>query len=318
MKTYDEFKKFFSAELLPKLTELETTRKQVIIKLIIWETIGLAATAALFLAIKTLISSLSLIYLVCILPCVGLGVLRLITSRYKADFKLLVIKKIIHFIEPNLKYRPADLVPPHIFRQSGIFLMYPDYYRGEDRVFGHIGKTEFQFSEIVAKERKGDEDEENKEKTFFRGLFFAADFNKHFSGRTFVFPDYTERHSAIFAKWLQSRKKNHGDLVKLEDPEFENLFVVYSDDQIEARYILTTALMEKLTRFHRKTGHNFYLSFANSRMHIAIPQNRNMFEPRMNKSIIDFAMCLDYFLDLSLVIGIVENLNLNTRIWTKK
>ena len=92
MKTYDEFKKFFSAELLPKLTELETTRKQVIIKLIIWETIGLAATAALFLAIKALISSLSLIYLVCILPFVGLGLLKLITSQYKADFVLAVYR----------------------------------------------------------------------------------------------------------------------------------------------------------------------------------------------------------------------------------
>ena len=33
-------------------------------------------------------------------------------------------------------------------------------------------------------------------------------------------------------------------LIKLEDPEFEKLFAVYGDDQIEARYILTPALMQ--------------------------------------------------------------------------
>ena len=39
---------------------------------------------------------------------------------------------------------------------------------------------------------------------------------------------------------------SHGELVKLEDPEFEKSFVVYSGNQTEARYILSTSLMRRI------------------------------------------------------------------------
>ena len=41
-------------------------------------------------------------------------------------------------------------------------------------------------------------------------------------------------------------------LVKLEDPEFEKHFVVSGEDQVEARYILSTCLMQRLTDFRNK------------------------------------------------------------------
>ncbi|MFT5169968.1 MAG: hypothetical protein ACI8Q2_000583, partial [Candidatus Omnitrophota bacterium] len=44
----------------------------------------------------------------------------------------------------------------------------------------------------------------------------------------------------------------------------------------------------------------------------------NLFEPRIFKTLLDFKPIEEYFEDLSFAIGIVEDLNLNTRIWSKE
>jgi hypothetical protein len=43
-----------------------------------------------------------------------------------------------------------------------------------------------------------------------------------------------------------------------------------------------------------------------------------MFEPKYFSSVSDFSPILDYYNDLAFAAGIVDDLNLNTRIWTKE
>jgi hypothetical protein len=45
---------------------------------------------------------------------------------------------------------------------------------------------------------------------------------------------------------------------------------------------------------------------------------RNLFEPNIFKSLLDFKVIEEYFTDLKTALDIVEELNLNTRIWTKE
>jgi hypothetical protein len=45
---------------------------------------------------------------------------------------------------------------------------------------------------------------------------------------------------------------------------------------------------------------------------------KNMFEPKYFSSLSDFSPILDYYNDLAFAAGIVDDLNLNTRIWTKE
>ncbi|MEM7592810.1 MAG: DUF3137 domain-containing protein [Cyanobacteria bacterium P01_A01_bin.83] len=48
---------------------------------------------------------------------------------------------------------------------------------------------------------------------------------------------------------------------------------------------------------------------------MAIPYRHNLFEPKLFSSMMSFTPLKEYFLDLQLMIGIVEDLNLNCRIW---
>ena len=107
-------------------------------------------------------------------------------------------------------------------------------------------------------------------------------------------------------------------LVKLENPEFESEFAVYSGDQIESRYILSSSLMERILSFKKQTKKKIQLSFVDSRLYVTVPYSKNLFEPKLFGDIVNFDHIKEYHNDLSLVLDLIQTLNLNTRIWTKE
>ena len=93
---------------------------------------------------------------------------------------------------------------------------------------------------------------------------------------------------------------------------------MYSDDQVESRYILSPSLMERILSFKKQTKKSIQLSFIDSRLYVTVPYSKALFEPKLFGEMIDFSDVQEYHNDLGLVISIAETLNLNTRIWTKK
>jgi hypothetical protein len=135
----------------------------------------------------------------------------------------------------------------------------------------------------------------------FKGLFFYADFPKQFQATTFVVCNDLGR-----SRFLEKYEK-----VKLESSEFNQTFQVYSSNQIEARYLLSTSLMDRLLNFSQQTKKDFYLTFVDRKIYIAIPCNYNLLEPKLFTSMLSFAPLQEYFQDLQLTIGVIETLNLN-------
>ncbi|BAY16004.1 putative Galanin [Anabaenopsis circularis NIES-21] len=147
-------------------------------------------------------------------------------------------------------------------------------------------------------------------RTVFKGLFFQADFNKKISGKTIVLPNLLNTN-------IHALNQNKENLVKLEDPEFSQYFTVYGDDQIEARYVLSTNLMAKLVQFRKKARKNIYVSFVKNMIYIAVEYADDIFEPKLFKKMLSFAPMREYFENIHLMLDIVEDLNLNRHIWGK-
>ena len=179
------------------------------------------------------------------------------------------------------------------------------------------GATRIKFSEVHAEHESGS-GKNRRRYTIFKGLFFIGDFNKDFAGQTVVLPDTAEKLFGRIGQKLQSLNIFRGKLIKLEDPEFERAFAVYGDDQIEARYILSTSLMKRIVDFKKKTNRKIFLSFIGSMVFVAVSYTKNLFEPRIFRTLLDFEPIREYFEDLQLALGIVDDLNLNTRIWSKR
>lgn len=231
---------------------------------------------------------------------------------YKLRFKTQIICEIVRFVDENLNYEPTGCISEETYMFSELFKTKPSRYKGDDLVTGRIGQTNIQFSEIHAEYRSG-----KHQYTIFKGLFFIADFNKNFRGSTFVLPDVAENLLGRLGQKLQTLHIGRSDLIKLDDPEFEKYFVVYGDDQIEARYILSPSLMRQIVEFMQKRRTTVCLSFKKSRVYVAVSYQRDLFEPALFQTLLNFQALQQYFQDLQLAIGVVEDLNLNTRIWGK-
>lgn len=240
-------------------------------------------------------------------------------GEYAAEFDRTVMRGLIDFIQPGLAYTPGGMLPPQVYGNSGLFPgRSVDRYTGSDLIEGTIGITPIRFSQVKAEEKTHERSEHGtreKWRTIFKGLLFVCEFNKTFQGKTFVFPDTAERLFGWLGAAVQKLHGGHGQLVKLEDPEFEKRFVVYGDNQIEARYVLSPSLMSRLGEFKDKSRRWVAAAFVQSNLYVAIGYPETLFQPSLFRTMLNFEQVKKSFDALSLVLGIVEDLNLNVRIW---
>jgi hypothetical protein len=239
---------------------------------------------------------------------------------YRIAFKGHVVAQIVKAVNPSWTYNPERAISPEIYRYSDMFRTDVDRYRGDDLVAGVIDKTDFECSELHTEYKQVSTDSKGRRHerwvTVFKGLFFHADFNKAFKGRTYVSPDMAEN---IFGKFGQTLQRFSGPapLVKLENVEFEKAFVVHATDQIEARYILTPTIMEAMLRIKQLRNCDVHFSFVGSRVFCALSISGDLFEPKIFREVSNLGEVQDMYSLFKLNEVIVGELNLNTRIWTK-
>lgn len=321
MAASSDFGSFYSSSLLPQLESLELERKKVVAKF--WSGIayGVLAIPALIPFALTF-NPWMLLFLVApfVLVVYRLTFYEREKEKYVMHFKNTIIAAMVKRLNDQLVYEPQMFITTGEYRSSEIFNSRIDRFNGGDMVTGIFGKTTIKFSELHHEEKHVTTDSKGRRTeswvTIFRGIFFIADFNKYFQGKTFVLPESGDFLGIV--KLVDSMFGGRGEPVTLENPVFEKSFKCYSSDQVEARYILSTSMMERITKLKEKTGGKVYLSFISSKVFIALPLNRNLFEPKVFSSGINEEYLKNYFEALQLVTGIVADLDLNTRIWSKQ
>ena len=311
----------YHEKIEPGLAQLETQRKQLRNGYILI-IIGLAGAFAL---LATLLSTMMWPLAIPMAALVIFDILKIIKVNrqqrdYRIDFKGSVVAKIVEGINPSWTYEPDSRIDPMVYWQSDLFRTRYDRYKGDDLVKGVIDKTDFECSELHTEYKQVTHDSKGRRQerwvTIFRGLFFHADFNKKFSGRTYVTPDVAQK---IFGKFGQKLQSFTGPapLVKLENIEFEKEFVVHATNQIEARYILTPAIMEAMLRIKRQYNCEVHFSFVGSRVFCALSIHKNLFEPKIFARSVTLQEIETMHTLFKVNEVIVNELNLNTRIWTK-
>ena len=318
MKNLSELTDFYYKTLYPTLQELEKERKELKSRII---KIAIFFTIIVFVIAFSLFEYFSFdIFIFMGVGYIALGgfIYKFLIKDYTVEFKEKVIKPLIKEIDSNLNYAPLLHVPQAIFGSSRLFTQDIDRYSGNDLVKGKIDGINIQFSDIHAEKEHRDSKGNRHWSTIFQGLFIVSEFNKRFHGKTVILPDTAQSFFGdLIGNWLQSNNFSRNELVKMDNVEFEKKFVVYSTDQIEARYILTHTLMEKLLLFLKKSQHPLSISFAGTSIHMAIEYNKDLFEPSIFRSLLEYKIAMEYVKTLHLAIGIVEELKLNQKLWSK-
>ncbi|AWK06602.1 galanin [Flavobacterium crocinum] len=241
-------------------------------------------------------------------------------NAYKAAYKTNVVGSALKEINQTLTITPQSGLPHYEFVSSELFTIRPDRYKTQDLIEGKVDKTSFWFSEVHAEyktETRTKNGTRTEWHTIFEGIIFVADFNKNFNVSTVVRPKGI---GDAIGSWFSKNVFSFGnsELVTLENNVFDDIFVTYSKNQIEARYILTPAMMERILDLNKKSDDTISISFIHSKMYIAFPLSHNYFEPPIHSSLLDPDLLTS---DLSLVRfmqDIVQELDLNTRIWGKE
>lgn len=320
MKSTSELTDFYYKELYPSLSELEKTRTQILSQLKWYG--GMGAVAFVITALW-MGKNFGLLHPLMMAIVIAFAALASITYRfmirgYAKDFKARIITPLIGAIDPHLLYNPDFMVSQHLFSRSSLFQHDIDRYSGNDYVKGSMDGVALEFSDIHAEYQTRDSKGRTQWHTLFRGLFVVAEFNKHFKSRTIILPDLAEKtFGNLIGGWLQSKNSSRDSVIQLDDPEFEKKFVVYGNDPIEARYILTHSMMKRIVEFQKKISHPLFISFVHNHIHIAIATQKDLFEPSLFTSLLDYKQAMEYVNTLNNTIGLVEELKLNEKLWSK-
>ena len=241
---------------------------------------------------------------------------------FKEQFKGKVIPAVVKFVDERLSYNPT-LGLMDKYAESKIFTQRYDRYKAEDTISGKFDLTDFSFGEIHTEYKTVTTDKNGRRQehwhTIFKGMFFVSDFHKNFHGETMIDMDFMERYlGKLGRKFQQWNPSRDGFLVKLENPEFEKKFAVYCTDEQECRYILSHSMIERLLEMSRKLNFRISISFRNNLVYIAVFNNMDLFEPSVFGSLLkeeDYKIIITMLKSMT---DIIEDLNLNTRIWTKE
>lgn len=236
-------------------------------------------------------------------------------SRYKQD----VFARVTSALAPGMTYHPQHFIAENYYTGCGLQSSRIDRYSGQDYFEGHVGGTHLIFSEIHAEREESRKDSKGNRRTYwvtvFKGIFFMADFPKHFQGQVIIEPDVAE---ATFG-WLGRKLQGiSSDLVRLENPEFEKAFKVRATDQVEARYLLTPSFQDRLLELRKFWGGKIGMSLLRSNLYLAIPNREDWFECSSKVRAGDRAQIERFASQLIAVLNVVNQLDLNTRLWTKE
>lgn len=236
-------------------------------------------------------------------------------SRYKQD----VFARVTSALAPGMTYHPQHFIAENDYTGCGLQSSRIDRYSGQDYFEGHVGGTHLIFSEIHAEREESRKDSKGNRRTYwvtvFKGIFFMADFPKHFQGQVIIEPDVAEATFGWLGRKLQGMSS---DLVRLENPEFEKAFKVRATDQVEARYLLTPSFQDRLLELRKFWGGKIGMSLLRSNLYLAIPNREDWFECSSKVRAGDRAQIERFASQLIAVLNVVNQLDLNTRLWTKE
>ncbi|MBE9561602.1 MAG: DUF3137 domain-containing protein [Proteobacteria bacterium] len=306
----NDLKNFYEVFLKPNLTILEEQRKNLVNKLniilffygifmtiaglVLWklsDTFCLDKDFKIFIFIAMIIFSWE-----------TWSLYKKLQFDYGQNFKYIVIRPIVHFIDDNLNYDPKKEILPKKFYTSHFFkgeYAKIDVWQGEDYVNGTFDKISMEFNEINAEE-KIDYGDSVEYITIFRGLFFSFNINKDFKGTTLI-----SVHKSLFGKLSSWSLGKNIKKIQLKDPKLARNLIIYSNNFKIASQFLNNDFLHSLLIFQHWIKHPIYLSFIDSKLYLAIPIKKNLFEASIFKPV-NFELVKESFDYLQIGIKIMK------------
>ena len=141
----------------------------------------------------------------------------------------------------------------------------------------------------------------------FKGVVIELGMNKNFNGHTFF------HEKSKTAEKIPIDRSEY-EPVNLESVDFMGKYNVYSTDQVEARYLLTTSMIERLNNLKLAFNANFIRgSFKDNKLILAIDTGKDMFAMGSDFKESNTQTFIDFFNEITSVMKIVDQLKLDEK-----
>lgn len=356
-----EFPAFYHKEVLPILSSFEQERltKKAQVTAIGWSClVVIIVCVVLYFALKTSCPSI-LLYDV-IGGCAILFGLFIWMSRIGKGFqrkvKAAALEKLLSFFGDfswglEAKINKAEVEKSKLFH-------YFEHYKTDDNFEGSFKGQKVVISEVeltktVRETNIGSNSRDNtKIVKVFKGALVKISLNKKFQSQTVItngnafLEELVDGDNTLVNSLISTvatgtltirdsgggikdfYKRNKMEPVELEDVEFNKMFDVYTNNQVEARYLITTSFMEryKLLAKALKPGAegaeiinkiltlDIRASFSDNSVIITIPRVKDMFVlGDLNKPMNDPAPIQEFFNDFIAALSLVDSLKLDAK-----
>lgn len=335
-----EFNTFYEQKIKPILAPFEQ-RRQIVNKI----SAGILICSIIVIAIGVVLKFLweSGAAIACAIGIAGflMFVLAMIQKSFGKSLKAKVTGKIL-LLFGNLYFSNSkNAIPSNIVKNAGLFPLFEQKV-DDDIVIGLYKGCNFIINEasLSHSESVGSGEQYHRvQVSDFKGLIVKIQMKKNFTGRTIV-------------GMKDNIKKMKGfEDVELESVSFMKERKVYSTDQIEARYILTTSFMERLESLEQVFSSQFAggsnLSSQNEQVvrnvaqiadvmangfsitnrmnkisgvsacfedgfvYLFIPSNKDFFEVDTSVSLFDSKQFYNIYSEMNAILGIIDYMKLD-------
>ncbi len=313
-----DFEKKYFDEIIPKLQIYETERKRKNdISNAIWIFIVICWVLCAFIFVFSIfIEALNLLLL-------GTIFLSAYNVKLKKDFEKTLKKKVMPVICSCFGNITWTDIPPNIdadvYKRINLI---PDYntIKSDDCFTGHYHNTDYVIEEFKAREGSSSNNifindlieglfalysGDYNERLVFKGAVVTVKMHKSFNGKTIIMSDSKFHHSP-------SKDLHH---TELEDIEFEKRFDVYTDDDVEARYLITPSLMERLNNMKLAfNAETISVAFNNAKIYIALHTGKDLFSiGSLKKQVCDYEQFKTMFEEIYSIVRLIDYFKLDQK-----
>ena len=233
--------------------------------------------------LKLLVDSSSLfIILGCIVIVVSVFIgifLRLRREMYKLNKN--IIEDIVRYISSDETsiYEPDKRISINNIKEMELFNLENLKYNGKNAIVTNYNNNYMNFADMEIYYYKDKLKEETYydskgnpytkktiekiKKTLFSGCYISATLNKNIAEHIYLIPNNFS--DLIINGAIKDYITYSGEEIELENLEFSKKYKVYSDDEIQARYILSLSLMEKINNIDDIFEGKKYIVFKEGR-----------------------------------------------------
>ena len=291
------------------IEELEQLRKQTVKKCNLTIFIGLLLIGLAIFLFITFVHSINNILIFIVI--VGITVISLINGNIKTKYINTFMQSLLPIAVQNILTNVEVDVTKGISRSliDSTHSMYTgDRFMSNNYVSGYYKDIKTEMSDVLIQEEHEDSEGHSSYVTIFKGQWMIFDFNKYFKSNIQVWE------KKVFGG-ISKRVSFKQHKVEMEDIEFNKKFKVIADNDLDAFYILTPKIMERITEVEKAVNGTLLMVFLNNQLHVGVYNNKTTFKINIRKKINFEEFASNSIKDLDAIVKFVDILELDNNLF---